>query len=100
MPVMDVKTADINVGCLGVFTVTVCDDEYWEVRLVHKNGDIFYRSRGTMLPDNIMMNYATFEKLELPQWMWECIRSKIAELTIKFERDSLVTPDCGMGISI
>jgi hypothetical protein len=37
--------------------------------------------------------YGTFEALELPEWMWDCINDKIEELKLTLERDGFNVPD-------
>ena len=88
-----VREATLNVGCLGVFTITVVDDGFWEVRLDTSDGNTYYRSRGTMLRPNLMMNHKLMTSLELPEWMWEPINQKIDELKLAHEHDALYTPD-------
>lgn len=86
------RTATLNVPCTGVFTITVCSDGYWEVKLVAKDGNTYYRSRGTMLRSNLVMDHRSMTSTELPQFMWDTIDAKIDELTIMFNRDSLDAP--------
>jgi len=83
----------LNVPCTGKFYITVLSDGFWEVRLEHKDGDVYYRSRGTMLRPYFMITQDASIMFELPDWMWEATEAKIAELQLAFDRNALHTPE-------
>lgn len=87
------KEATLNVGCLGQFAIRVYGDGYWEVRLDHKDGSTYHRTRGTMIQKAQMLNHCDMQRIQLPEWMWECVEDKIGELTIMLERNALDTPE-------
>jgi hypothetical protein len=83
----------LRVGCLGLITVTVYSDGWWGVDLTTHEGVTYTRTRGTMGREGCVICYGTFEALELPEWMWDCINDKIEELKLTLERDGFNVPD-------
>jgi hypothetical protein len=93
MKVTSSREAVMNVPCTGEFNITVCEDGFWEVRLEHNDGEIYYRSRGTLVHPGALLDYSTMTTFELPEWMWDAINAKKEELTIMLERNSLDAPE-------
>jgi len=87
------KDATLNVGCMGKFFITVCEDGFWEVRFESKDGETYYRSRGSMIPKDVMIDMRSMITIKLPEFVWEGINAKTDELMISLERDALDTPE-------
>ena len=85
------KVANLNVPCTGRFDVCVWEDGFWEVVLHAIDGDTYYRTRGTMLPNNGFYSFTANTTCEIEEWMWEAIYDKINELKMQFEHGALET---------
>lgn len=85
------KVATINIGCIGRVTITVHDDGWWEIMLeankTDRKSNVYFRTRGTMLPPCQMYSHFAEETVELPEWMFtqfnDTIDSLKAEWTIQ-----------------
>lgn len=90
----NVATGTLRIGCMGLITVIVHSDGWWGVDLKTKDGVTYVRTRGTMgIGKNCLLHYGTWDTLELPQWMWDCINDKIEELKLTLEHDGFNVPD-------
>jgi hypothetical protein len=93
---VDFRTVTLNIGCMGEVLITVHTDGWWEIQLTSnrdRDRDQFFRTRGTMLPDNQLFCHKTLEIIELPEWMFTQFNDTIGELKIMIERDALMTPN-------
>ena len=89
---METREATMRVPCTGEFDILVCADGFWEVCLRSNAGQMYHRSRGTMLRTGLMMDHHNMTSRELPDWMWEAIHAKINELKLTLECEALNTP--------
>lgn len=88
------RTAVLNIGCMGRVTIEAHSDGWWEIMLEsNQDGNNYFRTRGSMLPENQLMCHSDMVVAELPPWMFEQFNDKIDELRILFERDTLHTPE-------
>lgn len=87
------KTATVNVGCVGVFTLYVYKDGYWEIGLKRSDEEMYITTDTDGLERGVMHNPLDGTFCEVEEWMWDCIMDKVGELNLAWVRNALDTPE-------
>jgi hypothetical protein len=93
---IDHREKTLNIGCLGVVSIGVYENGYWNMILEAKNGKTYLRSEDSDLGDAQFVNIDNLynpEIIEIDGWMWDQFLSEVEELKLMWDRDALFTPE-------
>ena len=88
----DQRTAQVNVGCIGVFHVTAYAEGGWEMTLNDKNGRTHSLCMPELRDDKVSLMTGEFTAITVPVFVWDSLMDKVEELHMGLERGSIHTP--------
>ena len=93
----DFREATVNIGCIGLVTISVYKDGYWNMILeLKRDGKVYLRSEDHALGRGQFINVddpLNPYVIELEDWIWDCLMDKVGELNLAWLRNALHTPE-------
>lgn len=98
------KTATVNIGCVGLVTISVYKEGYWNMVLdAKRDGKIYKCDLACTIGDgDYALEDGQFINVDDPLnpyiakiegWMWDCLMDKVSELNLAWVRNALDTPE-------